>query len=273
MDRTTKTLMITLCGLITSLATAAILSLIEVRGNLAIYSYMLWFIVPAGAIGAGFVAAIGYYFGARWTNYRPDEILLASMVVVSALTYFALHYFTYSTLRIEGIPLSSVVSYPRFLQFAITNQTYTIGHTSTGGIQLGAWGYGITAIQIIGFSAGGLIVYGMLQGLPFCGDCSRYLVNKGTQNREAKDGEAIGQTTERVAALMTEGKLQEAIREHATQPDEKLGRKATHRTTLLLRRCPVCDKHQLDLKSAVRGRDSWAEIIVGTATTPQTLTL
>jgi len=59
---TGKELGTSLLGIITTIITVGACSWIEINWNLLIYSFMFWFIIPVGAVGAGFVAASGYYF-------------------------------------------------------------------------------------------------------------------------------------------------------------------------------------------------------------------
>lgn len=96
MTRTVQDLLVTAFGLATSVAIAVLLVLIEIRWELAIYTFTFWFIIPVGAIGAGLVAAGGYYLGARLFNHRPTSILLFNMLGISVGTFFLIHFLTYS---------------------------------------------------------------------------------------------------------------------------------------------------------------------------------
>jgi hypothetical protein len=57
-------------GATTSIITAVILVAIDLRFNFSLYSWMFWFVIPAGAFACGLVAASGYYLGARLFNHR-----------------------------------------------------------------------------------------------------------------------------------------------------------------------------------------------------------
>ncbi len=69
--RADKQFLIAGMGFATTLLTAVILSIVEIRFDLALYSYMFWFIVPVGAMISGFAAASGYYAGARLFHQKP----------------------------------------------------------------------------------------------------------------------------------------------------------------------------------------------------------
>src|SRR5215472_8621645 len=82
-NRQIQDLIVTAIGVIASMATAIALFLIEDRLGIAIYSYMLWFVIPAGAFLSGFVAAGGWYLGSILFNHRPTRLLLVHMGLAS----------------------------------------------------------------------------------------------------------------------------------------------------------------------------------------------
>ncbi len=59
MKQTLQVLLVTAFGAIASLLTVVILFVVEDQFGFAFYSFMLWFVVPIGAILSGFVAAGG----------------------------------------------------------------------------------------------------------------------------------------------------------------------------------------------------------------------
>ena len=73
-------LLVGFCGFVTSALTAVILWLIESTTGFAIYSWMVWFVIPAGAGLAGFAGATGYYAGSWFFGHRPTRLLLVNMV-------------------------------------------------------------------------------------------------------------------------------------------------------------------------------------------------
>jgi len=111
MNTLIKNLGMTLAGLATAFLTAAILAFVEIKFGLAAYSLMFWFVVPVGALLSGFVATFGYYLAVKYNNYRPTKLLLINMLMISLLTFFLIHYIKYSTLQIDGKPVSSYVSF------------------------------------------------------------------------------------------------------------------------------------------------------------------
>ena len=182
--RTAEDLLVGLCGFVTSLVTAVILWRVELGFGFAFYSWMFWFIVPVGALLAGFAGASGYYAGARVFNHRPTPLLLLNVLLASVGTFFTIHYLSYITSEIEGKSVSDYVSFGQYLDIAIrsTSMEFRFRATKIGATsELGGLGYGVAILQIMGFAAGGLAVYGYLMSIPYCEKCSRYFSAKGKQ--------------------------------------------------------------------------------------------
>jgi hypothetical protein len=159
-------------GAATSFVTAAILVAIERSTGFSYYtlSFLSLGAIPVGAVLSGFVGASGYYLGARLFNHRPTKILLLNMVVISVATFFLIHYFHYYYfLTIEGKPVRDFISFVDFLRIELSHN--------------GAGGYLYAALQVIGFAAGGLAVFGYLNSLPYCEKCAKYLSAKDSQTR------------------------------------------------------------------------------------------
>src|SRR5262249_57035018 len=102
MKRAIQDFLVSTFGAITSILTAIILYLIEKGIGFSFYSLMVWFFIPVGAIGAGFVAAGGYYFGAKFFNHRPTLLILFNMVAISIGTFILVYYLDYVSLQIDG---------------------------------------------------------------------------------------------------------------------------------------------------------------------------
>src|SRR5213079_2424753 len=77
-----KDIAVTLCGGCTSVMTALLLFMVIGFFNVQLYSFTVCFIIPVGAIGAGFIAALGYYFSARFIGHKPSGLLLLSILFV-----------------------------------------------------------------------------------------------------------------------------------------------------------------------------------------------
>src|SRR5882724_3462190 len=100
-----------LCGFATSVLTAAILWWTQELSGVAIYTWMFWFVIPAGALISGFAGATGYYAGSWFFGHRPTRLLLVNIVIASVTTFFLIHYLPYMSLEIEGRRVSDYVSF------------------------------------------------------------------------------------------------------------------------------------------------------------------
>ena len=156
-------------GAATSFVTGAILVAIERSSGFSFYTLMSLGAIPVGAVLSGFVGASGFYLGARLFNHRPTKILLLNMVVISVATFFLIRYFSYYLLTIEGKLVRDFISFVDFLHIELSHN--------------GSWGYLYAALQVIGFAAGGLAVFGYLNSLPYCEKCAKYLSDKESQTR------------------------------------------------------------------------------------------
>lgn len=172
-----KTTSVAACGLVTSLLTALLVTVTERLTGFDVFTFSLWFIIPAGAIGTGIAAASGYYFGSLYFHTRPNLLLLLQMVVVSGFTQLLIYYIQYATLILDdGRRVSDLIPFARYLDFALTTAHYRVGRAGqvdTG--EVGQFGYWLAVIQFIGFLVGGLGAFGILLGHPVCAHCKKYL--------------------------------------------------------------------------------------------------
>lgn len=76
MKRLAQDLVVTAFGVVTSIATALLLFVVEQSFSVSLYTWTVWFVIPVGAMLAGFVAASGYYAGARLFGHRPTPLIL-----------------------------------------------------------------------------------------------------------------------------------------------------------------------------------------------------
>jgi hypothetical protein len=164
-------------GTATSFVTAIILAAIEIRFDFSIYSFMYWFVIPAGAICSGIAAASGYYAGARYFNRKPTKLLLLNMVVISITTFFLIHYINYYFLIVDGRPGRELVDFAKYLDIVLSHTAVrfrVMRGPVSGPVELGSWGYLYAVLQMVGFAIGGVAIYWYLTGLPCCERCSKY---------------------------------------------------------------------------------------------------
>ena len=204
MKKLVQDLIVTGFGLVSSLLTVVLLILVEEYFNIALYTWMLWLVVPVGAVLAGFAAASGYYLGSWLFNHRPDKLVLLNMVAVALGAYVLIEYIHYLSVTYEGQSISSLISFPTYLDASIRSTSMKFSYRgahqlgSTG--ELGSWGYAVALIQVLGFSLGGLSIYAYLTSLIYCEKCSKYFSAKGKTYRHfSSDAGALNKSYKEVA--------------------------------------------------------------------------
>lgn len=172
MDRIARNLGVILFGAVTSVVTAAVLFLLGLRGDDSILDLTAWTLVPVGAIGAGFLAASGYYIAARALRVRPGIILLAGVFAISAGTHLYIQHLDEGVLMATN--RAALASPKIFAKFATTSLWSTrlpelsLGIGSGGSSSSGASDSGSSAPQSEGprvDSGGDDRVEGMASGV------------------------------------------------------------------------------------------------------------
>jgi len=259
--RTNKQILVAAFGATTSLLTGIILGLIEFYTGYAIYSWMFWFIIPAGALLSGFAAASGYYVGAMSFNQRPAGGVLFNMIAASVSAFFVVHYIPYFMLEVDGIRVKDAIPFLQYLDLVIRHTSLSLvrGGQSTG--ELGSvLGYAFAVLQLVGFSLGGFAVFGWLSQNPYCDKCSRYLKKTGEQVRYTSDSDVFVERISDFAELVDNQKFDEAIRFHADKMGVEDRQKHHLKTRLVTRKCLSCDINHLDfIASKYKGED-WKDI-------------
>lgn len=170
-------------GALSSMLTVILLFVFDRFLEFDLFSILIWGIFPLGALGAGLMAASGYYLGAVWLGARPTRRVALGMLAVTALTQVGLYYAHYYNLQTaDHVPIRKVMEFPQFVGLLLTHLRYgPIGHGGTGGVgvEVGVLGYAIAAIQFIGLQIGGVITYALLLWRPYCTRCHRYVRKVG----------------------------------------------------------------------------------------------
>lgn len=264
----TEDLLVTAFGMASSAAVAYGSSYSARELDFPLYTFMVYFIIPGGAIACGFVAAIGYWAGSRVFHHRPTRLLLWNMVLISVGTFFSIHHLDYTHAWFDGRPLSDVMSFPDYLTAVTEHMAYKVGRGAGEAMELGHLGWGVAALQIIGFSLGGLIVYGMLASAPYCDRCSRYFALLWRKVTRWPDLSEMNESYNHTAQLLAVEQLQPAVDHFATLTDRK--RKMVGMLTMEIRKCPTCEKRRLKLTAQQRNGNQFAtigEVIVPTEQT------
>lgn len=253
-------------GLATNFLTALLLWWIETRFGFAFYTWTFWFVIPVGALFAGFAGASGYYAASLFFGHRPTRLLLLNIVIGSILTFFLIHYLAYITLQIEGKDVSDYIPFSKYLDIAIRSTSMEFGFDgsktgSTG--ELGSFRYVVAILQVIGFAVGGFCVYAYLAAKPYCDRCSRYLSRKGKQIRYAKDPEGLQAATAQLACHMANGDVGLAVEEHRNSAGfgASIPPKDCHlRSAIEVQRCKKCERHWVKFAVESLSGNDWKEV-------------
>ena len=263
MNRLIQNLVITLFGAVTSMITAAILVFVELRFGWVLYSITFWFVIPAGAIGAGLIAASGYYYGARLLNFRPTRNFLWVIVAISAGTFFFIYWLKYVLITVDGNPIRDAVSFSQYLNYSLAHTAMRFslrGRTIRNAVDIGFGGYLYATLQIIGFAIGGMVVCGHLISLSYCDDCKLYLSKKGDQKRYFENPEEMQDSVAGFMAKVKDNQLQQAIQVHAETGSTAINKTSMFSSTIEIKRCKGCEKHWLNFSAQRKVENRWKDI-------------
>lgn len=262
MNRTAQSSIAAVCGIVTSILTAALLAFIELRWGHALYSFTAWFVIPIGALGAGMVAAVGYLIGARLANYRPSASLLSVILTTSASMFFLIQWMEYSFMAVNGHPIQDSISFREFLSYTVAHTSLRFGmrgHFTGPGIDIGTAGYLFAAVQTIGFLVGGLAIYGFLTSMTYCDDCGLYLYTKGTQARYFGSAEEMKTATVNIQSEMHLRRLQHSVLVHAASGASD-SKDAVFSSLIEIKSCKGCGKHWTKFTANRKSGNDWKEI-------------
>ncbi len=263
MNRLIQNLVVTLFGAVTSAITAAILVFVELRFGWALYSITFWFVIPAGAIGAGLIAASGYYYGARLLNFRPTRNFLWVIVAISAGTFFFIYWLKYVLIKVDGNSIRDAVSYGQYLNYSLSHTAMRFslrGHPIRNAVNIGFGGYLYAALQILGFAIGGIGVCGHLISLSYCDDCKLYLSKKGDQKRYFENPEEMQNSVAGFMAKVKDNQLQQAIQLHAETGSTAIKKASVFSSTIEIKRCKGCEKHRLNFSAQRKVENRWKDM-------------
>lgn len=254
-------LLITLCGLATSLATAGILKFVQDLTGLSFYTLSLWAIIPVGAILSGGVGASGYLLGARLLNRAPSRLLLLNVVLASVATFLTIHYFTYVSLELNGARVADHFPFSTYLDATIRSTSVGLAGSSLAvSPSLGVVGYFFALLQVAGFALGGFVAYGYLVAQPYCERCLRYLGEKSVSLRYTADTRALERSEAIIAGHVRAGTFGEALAEQQALGIDDEGTGGNYRTRLETRSCAGCGTRWMQYSIAKLGDEGWAEI-------------
>jgi ssDNA-binding Zn-finger/Zn-ribbon topoisomerase 1 len=255
-----RNLAASLCGLTTTILTIVALLVVSSLLGFDLFTVMVWFIVPMGAVASGLVAASGYYLGAVMVHQRPTRWLLLQMVVLAGVTQFAVYFLQYLSVTLEdGRALAEVMGFKEYLAASLTSAEYTIGH-SKDGVTLGAAGYLVAGVQFLGFLAGGAAIYFMLLAKPYCEACGKYFRKITGDQKKFLGADQFNEFSSRLDAaepfsdafFTTLGEKHERTLKETKQGAVNLD--------VALLECPECKRQRVSLKAQQFSGNGWKEL-------------
>ncbi len=188
-------------GLATTALTLALTYGLSARYGFNAMGFYAWFVLPIGALVVGLLAGSGYGLASRLTGFRIQKRTLWIVVGLQVLAYVAAQYGEYLALRSGGGAL------PAFVPF-FDGATRAIQFEADGrvGQPLGAWGYGVRLLEVLGFAGGALMISAGMRSAAYCEACGRYMSSRGlgTLPASVRARRTWGKGAEEKAALESE---------------------------------------------------------------------
>ncbi len=192
------------------------------------------YVIPAGALLVGMVAASGYGIAAWMTGLKMTRRLIWSVVGELALSYLIAQYGEYQHFGGDA----SLAGF--FAWFDASTRAFAWqdsgGHA---GEPLGVLGYGLRALELVGFVGGGALVPLGLKSKPYCDPCRTY---KRTRLVAVLPAGATGDGVQAIFAAAQKGDralLEQEVATRGPLAGKRKAQKATH-ARVSLQRCPRC---------------------------------
>ncbi len=162
-------------GLLTTALALGLVYLVNANAeDFNVMGFYLWFIVPIGAILVGVAAGSGYGIASWMSDLKIGGALLWIVGGLLVLSYFAANYLEFRSLGPLAFDDGSAVSFWAYFDHVTRNQGYQVDG-KTVAETLGAWGYGLRLLEVVGYAGGGLAVPIAMMRKPYCDTCRRYM--------------------------------------------------------------------------------------------------
>ena len=118
------------------------------------------------------------------------------------------------------------------------------------------------ALEIFSFALGGVVVYGMLRGLPYCPACSEFLAQKGTQTRYYLTERTLRNCVDELHARMKVHQLAESILGHFGVGSDEKSHLSEYASTIDIMECRQCHTHRMQFSARRKKGKNWKNIKV-----------
>ena len=230
------------------------------------------YVLPIGAFLVGLAAASGCGLASWLSGTKISGRLLFLVGLLLAAGYFLAKYLEFRLLFPGGALLDGGTPLGFWGYFDATTRAFAFEDQTTHqpGSPLGVLGYGLRALEVIGFVSGGALIPWVLRKQPYCEACQRYerttalawiaasvparrIGKRKTEARAAHAAEqaaATQQGEQVVAALVAAVRKNDgaALSEFVARHRDKAPRKLPARIAVTLVRCTRC--HQGEIRAA-----------------------
>ena len=236
-------------SLITSVLTALANLLVENIVGINIFSFVLWFILPVGAVLIGMGGASGGFLACKYFNIMPSKIDALFLTAIAAFTMFLIYYLGYSILVLDdGVLAKNVVDFYTYLDVVVTKAHMKVGRSlsnDTG--EVGSFGYWLLVIRFVGVLIGGFFVLATLKELPVCSDCDVYYKKIGVRENLQSNAE----TAQAILDQIKSGSEQE----YASAIENTGKGDCDVKIDFTLMRCPKCQTEMVTEDFFVKNKD------------------
>ena len=167
--------LVIVAGLVTSAATMVLSAVIAWNTEFDPMGLYIMFIFPIGALLVGLAAGSGYGLMSWKTGAKIGGGILAVVVVLQIATYWMSWSIDY---RMAKPYFEQEMTFFEYYDTVTRGIAFEKEGGDGYGEPLGAWGYGIRALEVLGFIGGGLIAPILLWNVPYCETCRLYMKRK-----------------------------------------------------------------------------------------------
>ena len=139
------------------------------------------YVIPVGALVVGLAASSGYGIGSYLTGTKVTGRLLFTVLALLTASYFLAKYVEFRLLFPEGALREDGTSVGFWEYFDIAARSIYFKADKAGqadGSPLGLWGYGVRALEMVGFVGGGVLIPVSMRKMPYCARCQAYMKTK-----------------------------------------------------------------------------------------------
>lgn len=214
--------------------------------------------IPVGAIGAGALAASGYYFGAVYTHNRANTSLLVLMTIVAGLAQIFIYWYDYATA--EG-NLKDIVSFSEYLSYVINHVHLQVVGRRVGYHDfrdVGGLGSILALTHFIGFLIGGVSIFALLRSKLVCSTCNLYLSELKIGVSQFSNAEAVVEYMNTFAAQSVDAYSVPNLLKHNVEVSKV--EEGSFQVQSIVLGCPICPYKVIKFEFSVFADNKWKHL-------------